>query len=97
MCFGCPKESSHRDGSFEYPQHMFWFRNKKNIFQICTLIWGPEADSHVYMLTLIVLVTFYVLHSSHHDQLRLTLQEELKNEKVTSLKKLTSYLNLLNG
>ena len=20
------------DGSFEYPQHMFWLRNKKNIF-----------------------------------------------------------------
>ena len=28
MCFGC----SHRDGSFEYPQHVFWLRNKK---------WGP--------------------------------------------------------
>ena len=29
MCFGCSKETSHRDGSFEYPQHMFWLRNKK--------------------------------------------------------------------
>ena len=28
-CFGCSKEPSHWDGSFEYPQHMFWFRNKK--------------------------------------------------------------------
>ena len=28
MCFGCSKEPSHRDGSFEYPQHMFWLRNK---------------------------------------------------------------------
>ena len=27
MCFGCSKESSHWDGSFEYPQHMFWLRN----------------------------------------------------------------------
>ena len=42
MCFGCSKETSHRDGSFEYPQHMFCFRNKKNNFQICTLIWRPE-------------------------------------------------------
>ena len=25
------KKTSHRDGSFEYPQHMFWLRNKKNI------------------------------------------------------------------
>ena len=23
ICFGCSKEPSHRDGSFEYPQHMF--------------------------------------------------------------------------
>ena len=29
MCFGCSKEPSHRDGSFEYPLHMFWLRNKK--------------------------------------------------------------------
>ena len=28
MCFGCSKEQSHQDGSFEYPQHMFWLRNK---------------------------------------------------------------------
>ena len=31
-CFGCSKEPSHWDGSFEYPQHMFWLRNKKIIF-----------------------------------------------------------------
>ena len=29
------------DGSFEYPQHIFWLRNKKNNFQLHTLIWGP--------------------------------------------------------
>ena len=44
MCFGCSKESSHRDGSFEYPQHTFWWRNKKNNFQLHTLIWGPVND-----------------------------------------------------
>ena len=27
-----PKEQSHWDGSFEYPQRMFLFRNKKLIF-----------------------------------------------------------------
>ena len=31
MCFGCSKEWSHRDGSFEYPQHMFWLRNKDGL------------------------------------------------------------------
>ena len=40
MCLGCSKEPSHRDGSFEYPQHMFWLRNKKNNFLLRTLIWG---------------------------------------------------------
>ena len=33
MCFGCSKETSHRDSSFVYPQQMFWLRNKKNNFQ----------------------------------------------------------------
>ena len=40
MCFVCSKEPSHQDGSFEYPQHMFWLRNNKNNFQLHTLIWG---------------------------------------------------------
>ena len=43
MCFGCSKEPSHRDGTFEYPQHMFWLRNKKNNFQLRTIIWGPAS------------------------------------------------------
>ena len=34
MCFGCSKEPSHRDGSFEYPKHIFWLRNKKNNFTV---------------------------------------------------------------
>ena len=28
ICFGCSKEPPHRDGSFEYPQHIFLLRNK---------------------------------------------------------------------
>ena len=31
ICFGCSKELSYSDGSFEYPQHIFWFINKKVI------------------------------------------------------------------
>ena len=38
-----PVTPCHRDGSFEYPQHMFWLRNKKNNFQLRTLICGPET------------------------------------------------------
>ena len=30
--FGCLKEPSRCDGSFEYTQHMFRLRNKKNVF-----------------------------------------------------------------
>ena len=32
-----------RDGSFKYPQHTFWLRNKKNNSQLCTLIWGLDS------------------------------------------------------
>ena len=35
------KRTVRRNGSFKYPQHMFRLRNKKNNFQLRTLIWGP--------------------------------------------------------
>ena len=44
ICFRCPKEPSHWDRSFEYPQHMFWLRNEKNNFLVRTLIWRPGKD-----------------------------------------------------
>ena len=47
-CFGSSKEPSHGDGSFEYPEHMFWLRNTKNNFQLRTLIWGPERLLHSF-------------------------------------------------
>ena len=36
ICFGCSKEPSHWDGSFEHPEHMLWFRNMKNNFDLNT-------------------------------------------------------------
>ena len=45
MCFGYSKELSHRDGSFDYPQHMVWLRKKKNNFQLHILNWGPALKS----------------------------------------------------
>ena len=30
ICFGCSNKPSLLDGSFEYPQRMFWLINKKN-------------------------------------------------------------------
>ena len=38
ICFGCSKVPSHWDGSFEYPQHVFWLRKKKINFSVHTLI-----------------------------------------------------------
>ena len=43
MCFGCSKEPSRCDGSFKYPQHMFWMRLKEINFQIRTLIRRAES------------------------------------------------------
>ena len=37
ICFGCSKEPSHWDVAFEYPQHMFWLRNK-NFFVTHSLL-----------------------------------------------------------
>ena len=57
MCFGCSKDPSHRDSSFEYPQHMIWLRNKKNNFQLCTLIWGPAVTTrHILFPKIIILI-----------------------------------------
>ena len=40
MCFGCLREPSHCESSFEYPQHMFWLRIKKIIFSYILLTLG---------------------------------------------------------
>ena len=40
MCFVCSKEPSHWDGSFEYPEPMFWLRNKEIIFSYAVLSGG---------------------------------------------------------
>ena len=47
ICFGFSKEPSHWDGSFEYPQHKFWLRNKKNNFLVRRFIskWGKFIGS----------------------------------------------------
>ena len=48
ICCGCSKEPSHRDGSFEHPQHMFWFRNKKNNFNYAFLSGGLTIWFYVF-------------------------------------------------
>ena len=40
ICCGCSKELSHGDGSFEYPQHMFWLEIRKIIFSYALVSGG---------------------------------------------------------
>ena len=41
ICFGCSKEPSHWDSSFEDPQHIFESRSKKTYLKLHALIWWP--------------------------------------------------------
>ena len=43
ISFGCSKEPSHLDSSFEYPQHLFWLRNEKIKFSLRFLT-GPLVE-----------------------------------------------------
>ena len=40
ICFGCSKQPSDWDGSFEFPQLMFWWRYEKNLFCYTVLTKG---------------------------------------------------------
>ena len=62
ICFGCSKEPSHQDGSFEYPQHVLWLRNKKNNFQILSLIWRPVKSflKHLVVLDVQILARAFI-------------------------------------
>ena len=48
--FGCLKESSYWDGSFEYPQNMIWLRNKKEIFWFSNAICSSAFDLQFSLL-----------------------------------------------
>ena len=65
MCFGCSKEPSHWDVSFEYPQHMFWMRNKENSFSIRTLIWRPVCKNMHISDNRQAAVTIYLLSKTN--------------------------------
>ena len=47
--FGCSKELSHRDGSFEYPQHMFCLKNKIFFITLSYLgAWSLNCSAVMY-------------------------------------------------
>ena len=62
MCFGCSKESSHRDDSFAHPQHMFWLRNKKIILSYALLSGGlvrhDMNNGFFFLLTIVFIYLF---------------------------------------
>ena len=71
MSFGCSKESSHRDGSFEYPQHMFWLRNKKIIFSYALLSGGHLNQNEYHLHKLVLLKCFPSLPLGKEDSVSL--------------------------
>ena len=97
MCFGCPKEPSHWDGSFEYPQHMFWMRNKEISFQYTLLsgclIWisfnlacaygeVSNQSAHPHSLVIVVVLT---PEESLDPQLHVHIERPLKAQADLSL------------
>ena len=59
ICFGCSKELSHRDETFEYPQHMFWLRSKKINFNYALF------SNSLYRIALVDLDSLQNLDSRH--------------------------------
>ena len=59
ICFGCSKELSHRDDTFEYPQHMFLLRSKKINFNYALF------SNSLYRMALVDLDSLQNLDSRH--------------------------------
>ena len=87
MCFGCSNEPSHWDGSFEYPQHMFWMRNKENNFPIRTLIWRSDKTNSPRGYQ-----TCFMLNSTEHVVYHF--QKYFQNKLLISLSYLRFCLNV---
>ena len=78
MCFGCSKEPSHRDNSFEYPQHMFWLINRKYNFQFCTLY--HEGKTEIKFLNLhFILSIIYAIRNLTPTQLITLIKQGYSN------------------
>ena len=58
--FGCSKEPSHLDGSFEYPQHMFWLRIKKSNFRLPILTQRRDGTCRLHLNSFWMLTRFFL-------------------------------------
>ena len=65
--------SAHWDGSFEYPQHIFWLRNKKIVFLLCTLNKRPVLRSLLHKKMLLK-NTFHLMFSTIFTAMALEFQ-----------------------
>ena len=54
ICCGCSKEPSHWDGSFEYPQHMFWLRR--------TIFWYALLTKVLILLNFFMCIKIRVIY-----------------------------------
>ena len=50
VCFGCSKELSHGDGSFEHPKNVFWSSNREINLQLHTLIRRPVLHTQSVLI-----------------------------------------------
>ena len=82
MCFGCSKEPSHWEGSFEYPQHMFWLRNKKNNFQICawSTLFAPGFPTQQQISHPTISLNCFIKHTNSNSE-----DVDLVNEAIPNL------------
>ena len=64
--FGCSKEPFTGDSSFEYPQDMFWLRNKKINFQLCIVKNGlaPRKINKIFERTIVKIFSSISLNIS---------------------------------
>ena len=70
MCFGCSKEPSHRDGSFEYPQDMFLLRNKKIIFSYHSYLGGLTNFVLIYLFLKSMHFSVIYKQTSEYDSVK---------------------------
>ena len=82
MCFVCSRELSHRDGSFEHTQHMFWLRNKKNIF--CYALLSGGLLNIFYVQLLLNVYPINLQHSSCKSGLSIRVENSVDPDQMAS-------------
>ena len=56
--------AGHSDGSFEYPQQLFWLRNSKIDFQLCTYLEARARGHKTFFMRNLTEHEIYPAHKS---------------------------------